>query len=146
MAIDWTQKETAADRLAARRSDAVKTVVARIQAAEQAITGLVPEAERASWGAKEAAARAVLAGSTDPSHTSILDAEAAATGETREQLAALVAANATAFKAATGALTGARRVARDAILAATDVAGIDAALTQLDLTLAHVVSGGQADE
>ncbi len=99
--------------------------------ADQAATkiiGVVPEAERASWPAKEAAARAHVSGSADAGQTAMLEVEAALTGETVDVLAATIIARADAYKALAGQLTGIRRAAEAAIDAAADADAIEAAV------------------
>lgn len=116
--IDWTQMQTAADRHAAdldaaRQAARAELALALAQLAD-AITGVVPEAEKLSWSAKEAAARALVDQPTivaDP----VLQAEAALTGEAVLDLARKVIVNANAYRAAAAVLAGVRRVAERAI-------------------------------
>lgn len=134
--------EAAAERLADARASALRQMRATIDRAAEQITGAYPRAERDSWPQKEVASRAVLAGEAGDADFEILQPEAAQTGQTVEALASQIAANAVAFRAGIGALTGLRRVAEAAIEAAEDEAGVTAALAALRDGLA-TMEGGQ---
>ena len=89
-------------------AEATAQIIAEIDAAAVAITGAVPEVERLSWTAKEQAARAWLDGR---GVDFMLEAEAAATGETLDDLAQKIVKNADRYRAAVARMTGLRRAA-----------------------------------
>lgn len=94
----------------ADRTSAKAAIAALADALAKEITGPVPETERASWPTKETAARSFLANQAAPHQTAMLQGEAALTGETLTALASKVVANADAYIAIAGTLTGFRRV------------------------------------
>ncbi len=110
-------------------------VVALIDAKEALLTGGVPANERASWSAKEAAARSWLADQAQPVPV-LIAAEAAVVGETALAVAQRIVARADAWLPVTGAHTGHRRVAEAAIAAAETPAAVQAALDALREALA----------
>jgi hypothetical protein len=115
-------------------AEARAQVVAMIEAREAQLTGGVPQNERASWSAKEAAARKWLADQAQPV-PALIAAEAAVVGETALLVAQRIVARADAWLPITGAHTGYRRVAEAAIAAATTPDDITAALDALRTAL-----------
>lgn len=91
-------------------------------------TADTPADERLSWDAKEQAARAQVAGTADAQQVALLEAEATITGETVDNLALLILANAELFRAVVGRVSGLRRVTRDAIMAAQTPESVQAVL------------------
>ncbi|PKP71843.1 MAG: hypothetical protein CVT82_00280 [Alphaproteobacteria bacterium HGW-Alphaproteobacteria-4] len=91
-------------------------------------TADTPLDERLSWDAKEAAARAHIAGTADAAQVELLQAEAALTGETVDNLSLLILANAELFRQIVGRVSGLRRVTRDAINAAETPEAVQAVL------------------
>lgn len=128
--------QIAADQLADAKAAATAEMMAMLEAAASAITAGIPAYEMTSWAGKEAAGRAYLASAATAADLVLLNGEAAVTGETVADLAALWVARADAARAAVGPLTGLRRTTWAAIDAATDQAGIDAALSALAAALA----------
>lgn len=107
----------AARKLAEAKGGALGDIASMIDNAAAAIIGPVPKAEIAAWGAKAAEARAVLEGSgAGP----LLTAEVAGTGETVQELAEKVVANAARYEVAIAELTKLRREAGRRIRVATD--------------------------
>jgi hypothetical protein len=124
------EEPSAAEVLAREKLAARAQVVAMIDAREMQITGPVPANERASWGTKADAARAWLANQTAPV-PALIATEAALAGETALAVATRIVAKADAWEPVTAAHTARRRLAEAAIAAATDSAGVAAALTDL---------------
>jgi hypothetical protein len=133
-ALDYVPPDVPAPDMAAIRAAARTQAVALIDAREAAMTDAVPTNERASWSAKEAAARKWIADQAQPV-PALLAYEASVTGETDLQVAQRIVARADAWLPVTGAHTGHRRVAFDAIAAATTPEGVAAALTALRAAL-----------
>lgn len=116
-AIDWAllRHPDPGTTLALARRDAETTLLARIEAAAEAMTGRVPLVEKLSWTAKEEAGRAVLAGTAEPAQRSLIDGEAQITGEDPARLAQRIVANADAWRGAVALLAGLRRRAMAAL-------------------------------
>lgn len=131
-----TADERAGLLLTATRSEASLALVAEIDAVTTALTGNVPLAEMLSWAPKETAARAWIAGTASPEETDTLTGEAAVTGEELADLAARIVGKADIYRAAIARLAGLRRVTETAIAAATDPAGVAAALSAARAALA----------
>jgi len=91
------------------------------------------------------AARALLSETADETQTSMLAIEAQYTGVETTDLAATIVGRANYFKRLIGLAGGVRSKARAALYAATDVAGIEAALDaarqDVDEALASLNSG-----
>jgi hypothetical protein len=121
--------DPAAD-LAQARLGAEATLLARIEAVAEALTGAVPLAEKLSWTAKEEAARAFAEGNADPGARALLEGEAAVTGEGVADLAARILRNAEAWRLVIAWLSGVRRRTLTALALAPDAAAIAAALAQ----------------
>ncbi|MCC6306572.1 MAG: hypothetical protein IT545_15445 [Rhodobacteraceae bacterium] len=113
MTIDWGKRESAGERaageLARARAAAAAGLVGAIEAAAEAATGRVPLAERLSWPAKEAAARAILAGAATAADLGLIAAEAAVTGEVPGDLALRIVGRAEALRTIAARLAGLRR-------------------------------------
>lgn len=130
------------------KSAAIRRVVMRADEIADLITGAVPLAERLSWPTKEAAARAVIAGTATAEQQAMITAEAQITGEAVADLAARVIANATRYVTASGFIAGQRRKVVALIDALTepetveeDVAAIlTAAESETQALLAQVMS------
>jgi len=124
-----------------RRAQAVVNLVAMINGAADALTAGVPMAEMLSWGAKEAAARKLLAGDVLSAYeAAILRPEADLTGETLAQLAARVAYRGDQYRAVVSAMSGVRRQAETAIAGAETPEAIGAALAHAGATLQALAS------
>ena len=83
------------------------------------ITGIRPESEKLSWSDKEKAAERYQAGTATANDLSMLNAEAGLTGETLDDLAASILANAAMFRVIVGKIAGFRRQTKAALEAAT---------------------------
>ena len=118
-----------------RGSRAIQRMQSRLEACAERPTGPVPLAERLSWTAKEAAARAHLAGEAGAADTALLEAEARETGETLDRLAATIVRNADVFRAASARLAGLRRHHLRRIAAAETPAEVAARLADLEAAL-----------
>lgn len=118
----------------ALRAAARLQVVALIEAREAQLTGATPQNERASWSAKEAAARDWLADQDQPV-PALIAAEAVVVGETALVVAQRIVDRADAWLPVTAAHTGRRRMAFAAIDVATTPEAITAALDALRVAL-----------
>ena len=88
-----------------------------------------PDSERQSWPVKQAEAKFIVAGETDPARYPVIAAEISITGESAPEIAGVILAKAAIFERAAGLLSGFRQSA----LAAIDAAeGAQAARTALD--------------
>jgi len=121
---------------AARIAGAERQVDDNLAALLAELTGRKPAEERDTWAPKEAAARAYLDGTANPTDTAMIEAEAAGDGIAGTELAQIVVAKADAFKAVVGAAGAIKRQAKAALAAipadAPDAeADIDAALTTM---------------
>lgn len=93
-------------------ADAAKAALtAWAEAATAAITGPVPADEKIAWPAKEAAARAILAGEASADQVTLVGTEAAITGEAVAELCGKIVARADLFRAVVAAVSGIRRKA-----------------------------------
>ena len=100
-------------------SDAAKSaIVAWATAATASITGPVPADEKIAWPAKEAAARAILAGEATGDQLTLVGTEANFTGEEVGALCAKIIGRADLFRSAVAAVSGIRRKAAARIDAA----------------------------
>lgn len=75
----------------------------------EGVTGPVPLDEKLSWDAKEAAAKAVIAGNATLEQQSLLDDEAALTSETTADLANVIVTKATLYRQVVSRVAGLRR-------------------------------------
>lgn len=93
------------------------------------ITGPVPLDEKLSWDAKEAAAKAVIAGTATSEQQALLDDEAALTSETTTYLANIVVAKAAVYSQVVSRVAGLRRALTAQIEAEADPYSYEAILT-----------------
>jgi hypothetical protein len=128
----------AAALLAGARGRALSEAVALIDARAEAITGTVPLVERLSWGAKDAAARAVIAGLPNPEELAMIAGEARITGEAVMDLAARIRANADAWRLIAARMAALRRQVATAIAEAGDEGAIALILAGLALELDQI--------
>jgi hypothetical protein len=137
--IDWAQlRQPDPDAaLAQARADAETTLLARIEAAAEALTGRVPLVEKLSWTAKEEAGRAALAGTADQAQRSLIDGEAQITGEDPARLAQRIVANADAWRGAVALLAGLRRRAMAALAETRDPGDVAKVMADIAATLAN---------
>lgn len=117
--------------LVALKASAKSRVAARADQIADMITGTVPLSERLSWPTKEAAARAVLAGTATAVQQSLIGAEAQVTGETPAALASSIVAKADAYIVAAGLIAGLRRKTMAAIDALADPATAESGLVTI---------------
>lgn len=103
------------------------------------LTGPVSQAEKDSWPSKEAAARAVLAGTETENDTVMLQAEADLTSETLPDLAGFIVSSADIYRTAAAKIAGIRRMAVQSIDSATSQAEITAAVTVAHTQMAQLV-------
>ncbi len=118
------------------KAAAVARIVALIDARAAAITGPTPEFERASWPLKAQAARAYGAGTATAAQAALIDAEAAAAGESGTVAAQRIVDRADAWEPIIGRLTGLRRVAFAAVERAQSEAAVRTALATFEAALA----------
>ncbi len=128
-----TAETMSARRLAEARATAMAQILEAIHGVTEAMTGPVPLAEKLSWSAKEAAARATMEGRATKAEAAMIEGEAAMTGESSVDLIGRILKNADAYRAAMAQLSGLRRAAEAAIDAAGDPATVEiAARTTLE--------------
>lgn len=99
---------------------ALQAVSEFAQSFTEGVTGPVPLDEKLSWDAKEAAAKAVIAGNATDEQQSLLDDEAALTSETAANLANIIVARAAVYRQVVSRVAGLRRVLTAQIEAETD--------------------------
>lgn len=104
----------------ATAAEAHEAMIAWADAFNKTVTGPVPADEKLAWVYKDAAARAIDAGTADAGQLALIDAEAAITGETREALAATIIAKSDLYRQVVAAVSGLRRKTGAAIDAASD--------------------------
>lgn len=145
MKIDFSQivtaKAKAATALAEAKAQASEQLNAAIETVASGVTGSVPLTEKLSWGSKEVAARAVVAGDATKPQSAMIEAEARVTGEAVSTLARRVIRNADGYRAIIATLTGLRRHTETALLSATTLAEVDAVFTDAVTRLSVVGRG-----
>lgn len=145
MSIDWsrivTAEAQAATSLAAAQAAAGAGLQRALDAAAAAATGAVPLAEKLSWPGKEAAARAVAAGTATAADAALLAAEAAITGEATGDLAQRILARAEALRVLAARLAGLRRRTEAAIAAADSPLAVAQALEGAEVEIAAAAAG-----
>lgn len=104
----------------ATAEEAYEAMIAWVDAFNRTVTGPVPADEKLAWVYKDAAARAIDAGTADAAQLALIDAEAAITGETREDLAAKIIVKSNLYRQVVAAVSGLRRKTGAAIDAASD--------------------------
>lgn len=129
------QPQQAPPDMADLRRHARAAVARLIDAACEAITGDVPEHERASWPTKADAARAVLARTAAAYQEAMIAAEAAILQDTPAQVAVRIVERADAWSCISGEMAAHRQIAERAIDAAADPAKVEAALAALRTVL-----------
>lgn len=135
----WRLDATAATtRLARLRAEALTEAAALIDARAEAITGTVPLVERLSWGAKEQAARAVIAGRASPEDAGMIAGEARVTGEDVALLATRILANADAWRLIAARMAALRRRAAAALALAEDEGAVARVFDDLAAALDQV--------
>lgn len=92
------------------------------------ITGPVPLNEKLSWDAKEAAAKAIIAGNATAEQQQLLDDEAALTSEATADLANIIVAKAAFYRQVVSRVAGLRRALTAQIEAETDPNNYEAIL------------------
>lgn len=88
-----------------------------------------PKAEQLGFAPKGEAARAIEAGTATADQLAMIDEEAAITGETRDDLVALILTKAAAYETALGLMSGLRRKTTAALEAEQDPHRYEAILT-----------------
>lgn len=135
-APEIAQREADALASEARQKDVLKAEA--LEYAEmigRQFTAGYPASERQSWPVKQAEAKMIVAGETDPARYPVIAAEISITGETAPEVAGLILAKAAIFERAAGLLSGFRQSALAAIDAAEDA---QAARTALDSAKAEL--------
>ena len=137
--IDFSQTVSAADiadrALVSAKAAATAEVVAAVEAAATAITGPIPEAEKASWPAKAEAARALIADTATVAQAAMIEAEARVTGEDTLSLAGTIVAKADAYATLAATLAGLRRHTLRAVAQADTPEAVAAAIADLQAAL-----------
>lgn len=114
-------------------------VLSAIARVEDALTAGVPLAEKLSWPSKEAAARAVQAGTGAALDNALLAGESALTGETVEELATRIIASADAYRFAVSRMAGIRRGAERRIAQAQTPAQLEQAVAWAEAACAAII-------
>ncbi|MFN3721683.1 MAG: hypothetical protein ACK4VZ_01450 [Paracoccaceae bacterium] len=140
-----TAQAVEAAHLARTRDDAAAVVATAIEAAMTRCSDTVPIAEMLAWGAKELAARAVVA-DPEAEPDAILMVEAEMTGESVADLAARIIINAKDHRSLVSLLTGVRRKALAAIAAAADAEAIAGVLKDAIDRIAAAQGAAQCKE
>lgn len=132
--------QAAAPNLAQRKAAAERSALAQIDVKMYSVTGPLPITEPYSWEFKAAAAAAFLDPGETASETQLamLAAEAAVTGESVADLAALILVREGAYAPLAGACQGLRRVFQTALVNAATDAQINAAVAALTAGLAAI--------
>ena len=129
----------------ALRRDARKAVLAFADKIASRLTDGYPDAERASWVAKQAEARAIVAGEADPAAYPVIAAEIALTGRDAAELAPVILAKASVYERAAGMISGLRQAtlaAVDAAVSAEEIAAVLAsAKAQAEAKFAELTGG-----
>lgn len=112
----------------ATADEAKVAMVTWIDEFTEGVTGAVPKDEKLSWDAKEAAAKAVIAGNATAEQQSLLDDEAALTSETTANLANVIVTKAALYRQVVSRVAGLRRVLTAQIEAEADPYNYDAIL------------------
>ena len=102
-------------------ADAAKVaIVAWFDKFTEGVTGVIPKDEKLSWDAKEASAKAHIAGTADAEQTALLQSEADLTGETLTELSNIIITKAATFRTVVGKVAGLRRAMMTSIDAESD--------------------------
>lgn len=110
-------------------ADVAKLAMAEwINAFTNKITGPVPDDEKLSWAAKEAASRAYVSDTSDALQTAMIEGEATLTGENPSDLANSIISNADLYRAVVTQVSGIRRVTNAALDGAVDPADYETIL------------------
>lgn len=130
---EWVEEgNTIADYVALptypTRDAAIQAVNDFAQNFTESVTGPVPLDEKLSWDAKEAAAKAVIAGTATTEQQSLLDDEADLTTETTASLANTIVSKASIYRQVVSRVAGLRRVLSAQIEAETDPYNFEAIL------------------
>lgn len=145
MRIDFSKAqsiETCAQAgLNAARGAAGRRLALLIETAMTELSGPLPLEEKLAFPAKEAAARALLAGEAAAAQLELISVEAEAAGETPEALARRVVARAGDWHAALARLTGLRRRVAAAVAGAATPEAVEEALALAE----QLVSGQVSD-
>lgn len=133
MITDWVAEGGSIDPYVApptyaTADEAKAAMVVWINEFTAGVTGPIPKDEKHSWGAKEPAAIAYLAGTADASQYKLLQGEADITGETLTELSNAVVTRADAFRDVVSRVSGIRRATNDLIDAEADPANYETIL------------------
>lgn len=110
------------------------------EAVGRQFTAGYPDSERQSWPVKQAEAKLIVAGETDPARYPVIAAEISITGETAPEVAGVILAKAAIFERAAGLLSGFRQSAIAAIDAAEDAQAARTALDNAKAALAAALA------
>jgi len=124
------------------RAGAKAQVAAMLDMAANAITGATPLAERLSWGPKQDAAKACQAGTATSDQIAMLEAEAAVTGESLDDLIVTILDAAAAYHTASGTIAGLRRTIAAELDACADIPAINTILATAEQKIAALQTGG----
>jgi len=124
------------------KAGAKAQVAVMLDMAANAITGATPLAERLSWGPKQDAAKACLAGTATSDQIAMLEAEAAVTGENLDDLIVTILDAAAAYHTASGTIAGLRRMIAAELDACADIPSINTILATAEQKIAALQTGG----
>jgi len=134
MNIDWSQMRLAQDlegaRLRTAQDTALGALAAHVEQAARVWEQGVPLVERLGWGAKEAAARALVAGQADAGQKALILAEAEVTGDKPDALAQAILRKSAEYSAFVARVTAERRRLARLLEAAQTVAEVDAIMAE----------------
>ncbi|MBD3803553.1 MAG: hypothetical protein IE919_09985 [Thioclava sp.] len=122
------------------RSEALSALSAVIDSVMAPLSQFVPLDERLGWGAKAAAASAVINGNASSNQKAMIAAEARITQEDEGELAQIIVSLSDAFSAASGAAAGIRRKYRDLIDEITDPHDYEEVISSAEGELSSLIS------
>lgn len=137
MTIDWTQMQLVQDldgvRLRAAQDAALEVLAAHVEQSARAWDLGVPLVERLGWGAKEAAARALVAGQADAGQKALIAAEADVAGQAPDDVAQAILRKSADYSAFVARVTAERRRFARLLEAAQTVAEVEAVMAEAAL-------------
>lgn len=133
------------DEMTQPRLEAIKILADMANDASAQIDAAVPRGEMAAWPVKEASARAFKAGNPESQDHVVLEAEAAMTGESIDELVNAIIAKSEKYRLISGKLAGFRRAYGEKIAKAKSPKEVSQILADAhqsaDRELSKVISG-----
>ncbi len=126
------------------KADLIGLAHQHVEAVGRAFVESYPEIEQQSFDKKEAQARAIVGGESDPTKFPLIAEEISLSGKTAAEAATRIVGNAAVLERISGALSGFRQRAEDDINASGDfasaTAALDAAKASLAISIAAITS------